>query len=210
MGERSNFETQSIGSDGVNKFCGECGARTVRKVPEYDTLERSVCPRCGTIFYESPIVLVGCQLMCGNRMLWLKRGHPPRAGYWTPGPMGYVEPRESLQVATVREIKEELDIDVEPRQLDLLGVGSLERMNQILIGFCCELEAELGTPSDEAIEVAWFSEDEAPWGELAFDDTEPFVRAYYAWIREGRPTQGLNSLPVILKAGLIDRLTRRQ
>ena len=46
--------------------------------------------------------------------------------------------------------------------------------------------------------------------ELAFDATEPFVRAYYAWIREGRPMHGLSSLPVILKAGLIDRLTPRE
>ena len=123
--------------------------------------------------------------------------------------MGYVEPRESLQNATVREIKEELDIDVDPRQLELLGVGTLERMNQVFIGFYCELEAELGSPSEEAAEVEWFAEDEAPWGKLAFDDTEPFVRSYYAWIREGRPAEGLSSLPVILKAGLIDRLTPR-
>lgn len=121
--------------------------------------------------------------------------------------MGYVEPRESLQNATVREIKEELDIDINPRDLELLGVGSLERMNQIFIGFYCEIEAELGTPSEEAIEIGWFAEDEAPWAELAFEDTELFVRSYYEWIRQGRPVEGLSSLPVILKAGLIDRLT---
>ena len=122
--------------------------------------------------------------------------------------MGYVEPRESLQDATVREIKEELDIEINPRKLELLGVGTLERMNQIFIGFYCELEAEIGSPSEEAIEIAWCTEEEAPWGELAFDDTEPFVRSYYAWMRQGRPVQGLSSLPVIMKAALIDRLTR--
>ena len=191
----------------MNKFCSECGARTIRKVPEYDTAERNLCPECDTIFYESPILLVGCQIICGNKMLWLKRGHPPQAGLWTQGPMGYVEPRESLQNATVREIKEELDIDINPRDLELLGVGSLERMNQIFIGFYCEIEAELGTPGEEAIEIGWFAEDDAPWDELAFEDTELFVRSYYEWIRQGRPVEGLSSLPVILKAGLIDRLT---
>ena len=166
-----------------------------------------MCPQCDTVHYDSPIVLVGCQIICGEKMLWLKRGHPPRAGYWTQGPMGYVEPRESLQSAIVREVKEEVNIDLDPRQLELLGVGSLERMNQILIGFYCEVEAELGTPTEEAIELAWYAEEDAPWDELAFEDSEPFVRAYYAWIREGRPAQGLSSLPAILKAALIDRLT---
>ena len=192
----------------ANKFCGECGAKTIRKIPEYDNIERSVCPKCDTIFYDSPIVLVGCALMCGEKMLWLKRGHPPRDGYWTNGPMGYVEPRESLQHAMVREIKEETDIDVDASALELLGVGTLERMNQIFIGFFCELEEELGTPGEEAPELAWCTEEDAPWDALAFKDTEPFVRAYYAWVRAGRPIAGLSSLPVIVKAALMDRLER--
>lgn len=190
----------------VIRYCSACGAKTVKKVPKYDTVTRSVCSRCDKVFYNSPVCLVGCALLCRDRMLFIKRGIPPREGYWTHGATGFVEPNESLQQATVREVREEIGIELNPRDLELVGVGSLIRMNQIYAGYFVELEKELGAPSPEAVEVAWFSEEEVPWGDLAFKETEPFIRALYAWIKQGRRLDGLASLPVIMKEAVFDRI----
>ena len=49
-----------------------------------------------------------------GRFLWIKRGPDvPRPGYWMP-PSGSIEPGESAAEAVVREMAEELDIEVRP------------------------------------------------------------------------------------------------
>lgn len=188
-------------------YCTQCGAETVRTVPEHDTEVRSVCKECHQVFYDSPTCLIGCALLCGNKMLWTKRGLPPRKGYWSHGATGHIESRESLQQATVRAVFEKVGIRLDARQLELVGVGSLTHMNRIYTGFFIELETESGTASRQVEEVAWFTEDAAPWDKLAFPETEPFIRALYSWINQGRQTNGLSSLPVILKEAIFDRIT---
>jgi 8-oxo-dGTP diphosphatase len=57
-----------------------------------------------------------------GRLLLIKRGHPPQAGYWSlPG--GRIEPGESDEQALVREVLEETGLRVSPGRL----VGSVER-----------------------------------------------------------------------------------
>ena len=41
------------------KFCANCGAAVVRRVPPGDTLERWVCEHCGDIHYQNPKLVVG-------------------------------------------------------------------------------------------------------------------------------------------------------
>src|SRR5215210_3295015 len=41
------------------KFCANCAAEVVRRVPPGDTLERWVCDQCGEIHYQNPKMVVG-------------------------------------------------------------------------------------------------------------------------------------------------------
>ncbi len=180
----------------MSKYCGECGTKTINQVPEFDDSERSVCPACGEIFYNSPTVLVIGILSCGAKMLWHKRAHPPQVGCWLI-PMGYVEANETLQEAIVREIREEVTLDVKLRELKLIALGTLVRMNQIHVGFHVALAQEGGVAGVEAQEIGWFTEEEAPWEELAYSDAEPLLRRVYAWLQQGRPASGPSALPEI-------------
>jgi 8-oxo-dGTP diphosphatase len=57
-----------------------------------------------------------------GRLLLIKRGHPPQAGFWSlPG--GRIEPGETDRQALVREVAEETGLRVHPGGL----VGSVER-----------------------------------------------------------------------------------
>lgn len=187
-------------------YCSQCGEPTIRKIPEYDDVERSVCVSCDHVFYNSPNCIVACAISCGEKLLWVKRGIPPREGTWTVGPSGFVEFGETLQDAIIRETREEVAIELDPQRLELMGVGTLLRMNQIYVGFVIAIDDEVGTTSDEATEIAWCSEAEAPWNEMAFSGQETLTRALYAWIQEGRPSNGFASLPILMREAVLDRI----
>lgn len=180
----------------MHNYCSDCGTKTVERIPEYDDTERKVCPNCGKIFYNNPEVLVIGLLSCGMRMLWLKRAHPPQVGKWLI-PMGYVESHETLQMAVAREIHEEVGLEVPHQKMQLIALGMLVRMNQLHIGFHAELAEHSGVAGAEVQELDWFTEEEAPWSELAYVDAEPLMRRIYAWLQSGKPTSGVGSLPPI-------------
>jgi 8-oxo-dGTP diphosphatase len=124
---------------------------------------------------DCPLVGVGAIIIEQDRVLLVKRGHPPLLGEWSiPG--GVLEVGETLREAAVREALEETGLAVETA--DLLGVydrvlhDSDERTlyHYVLIDFLCR--RVLGEPraAGDADEVRWFTREEAATLSLA-DDT---------------------------------------
>jgi ADP-ribose pyrophosphatase YjhB (NUDIX family) len=92
-------------------------------------------------------------------MLLLKRGLEPYRGKWAP-PGGFVEGGESLEAAAIREIQEEVGIELERAQLLPHAVVSVPKINQVYHIFIARL-AEIVPASavpPESLEVGWFSE----------------------------------------------------
>jgi len=126
---------------------------------------------------ETPLVGVGAIIVEKNRVVLVKRGHPPLAGEWSiPG--GVLEVGETLRQAAVREALEETGLTVEPA--DLLGVydrilrDADERTlyHYVLIDFLCRrVRGELQASGD-ADEARWFSQDEIGGLSLAKDTAE--------------------------------------
>ena len=70
-------------------------------------------------FPELPLVGVGAIIIEGDRVLLVKRAHPPIQGQWSiPG--GVLEVGEMVREAAVRESREETGLLVKPGEL--LGV----------------------------------------------------------------------------------------
>lgn len=71
-----------------------------------------------TVYYTKPtdfemhVEASGCYLWCNNRLLLLKRHHDkPQGGTWgVPG--GKLEPQETPKEAVIREIHEEIGVDI--------------------------------------------------------------------------------------------------
>ena len=135
-------------------------------------------------FPDTPLVGVGAVIIENDRVLLVKRGHPPLLGEWSiPG--GVLEVGEMLRDAAVREAREETGLAVETGEL--LGVfdrvlreGERIRYHYVLIDFLCRRisgEPCCGTDADE---VRWFGLQELEPLKLAPDTFEVIRRGFYA------------------------------
>jgi 8-oxo-dGTP diphosphatase len=139
-------------------------------------------------FPELPLVGVGAIIIEGDRVLLVKRAHPPIQGQWSiPG--GVLEVGEMVREAAVREAREETGLTVEPGEL--LGVydrilRDAERRVQyhyVLIDFLCRrVGGELLAASDAA-EVRWFRREELPVLRLADDTLEVIEKGFERLVR---------------------------
>jgi ADP-ribose pyrophosphatase YjhB (NUDIX family) len=134
-------------------------------------------------FPEAPLVGVGAIIIEGDRVVLVKRAHPPLQAEWSiPG--GVLEVGELVREAAVREAREETGLIVEPAEL--LGVydrvlRDAEKRVQyhyVLIDFlCCRVAGELAAASD-ASEVRWFTREELPGLKLAEDTVDVIEKGF--------------------------------
>ena len=134
-------------------------------------------------FPELPLVGVGAIIIEGDRVLLVKRAHPPIQGQWSiPG--GVLEVGEMVREAAVREAREETGLTVKPGEL--LGVYDRilrdpERRVQyhyVLIDFLCRrVGGELLAASDAA-EVRWFRRDGLSALHLPQDTQEVIAKGF--------------------------------
>jgi 8-oxo-dGTP diphosphatase len=131
-------------------------------------------------FPEVPLVGVGAIIIEDDRVLLVKRAHPPLQAQWSiPG--GVLEIGELVREAAVREAREETGLIVESGEL--LGVydrvlRNLEQRVQyhyVLIDFLCRRVAGELQAADDAAEVRWFARHELPALNLA-EDTQDVIR----------------------------------
>ena len=126
---------------------------------------------------ETPFVGVGAVIVSDRhdvrRVLLIRRGTPPLLGEWSlPG--GVLECGETLREAVAREAHEETGLVIETA--DMLGVyeriireEGRVRYHYVLIDFLCrQIGGDLKAGSDAA-DVRWFTEDELPALNLAYD-----------------------------------------
>jgi ADP-ribose pyrophosphatase YjhB (NUDIX family) len=124
----------------------------------------------------APLVGVGAIIVENDRVVLVKRGHPPLAGEWSiPG--GVLEVGEMLREAVMREAREETGLTVEPGEI--LGVydrvirdGGRIRYHYVLIDFLCQRVSGELQPGSDADEVRWFSQEEVGVLKLVRDTAE--------------------------------------
>src|ERR1700719_4688990 len=131
-------------------------------------------------FPEVPLVGVGAIIIEGERVVLVKRAHPPLQAEWSiPG--GVLEVGELVREAAIREAREETGLFVEPGEL--LGVydrilrdpEQRVQYHYVLIDFLCRaVGGELLAASD-ATEIRWFTREQLPILNLA-EDTLDVIR----------------------------------
>jgi ADP-ribose pyrophosphatase YjhB (NUDIX family) len=170
------------------KFCANCGARVVQRVPPGDSLPRWLCDECGEIHYQNPKVVVGTIPEHEGRVLLCRRAIEPRYGYWTL-PAGFMENEESTSQGAARETMEEAGASIEIGEPFTLI--SVPRVNQVHLYYRARLRNLEFKPGEETLEVALMDEGQIPWKEIAFRTVGLTLKHWFA--DRGRGTFGFHA-----------------
>ena len=126
---------------------------------------------------KQPLIGVGAIIVDDDKVLLVKRGHPPREGEWSiPG--GVLEVGETMREGVIREAREETGLLIEP--MDLLGVyDRLLRDDRgqvlyhyVLVDFLCRRIAGTLHAAGDAADAKWFTHQGTSVLSLPPDTTE--------------------------------------
>jgi 8-oxo-dGTP diphosphatase len=138
---------------------------------------------------ESPLVGVGAVIVNhdnnddgdARRVLLIRRGTAPLLGEWSlPG--GVLECGESLRDAVVREAVEETGLVVETAEMlgvyerVIRGDEGRVRYHYVLIDFLCRLVGGDLKAGSDAADVRWFTREELPALNLAYDANDVVLK----------------------------------
>ena len=159
------------------KFCSNCAASVVQRVPPGDTLARWVCDQCGEIHYQNPKLVVGAIPEYQGKVLLCRRAIEPRYGYWTL-PAGFMENDETAAHAALRETLEEAGARIElGKPFSLISVPYVNQVHLFYLARLLDLEFK---PGEESLEVALYEEARIPWNEIAFRTVLATLRHWFA------------------------------
>lgn len=138
-----------------HRFCGKCGTATQLVAGE----RARRCPVDHTPFYPriSPAVIV--LITRGDQMLLARNASFPEPFFSTVA--GFVDPGESLEETVLREVKEEVGVDLK----DVVYFGSQPWPfgRSLMVGFMAEYAGgDITVDGKEIAEARWFGVDDLP------------------------------------------------
>jgi len=138
-----------------HKFCGRCGTEMVIR----DTELAKSCPACRFISFPrlSPAVIMS--IIREDEILLARSARFPKGMYSTLA--GFVEPGEKLEETVIREVREEVNVEV----CDIKYAGSQPWPfpHSLMIGFTTRYAGgDIEVDNDEIEDAQWFSIDNLP------------------------------------------------
>lgn len=139
----------------THRFCGQCGSAMYLVNWELATL----CHKCGHRCYPriAPCVLVA---VVKDEQILLARSNRHKAGFFSVL-AGFVESAETLEQAAVREVKEEVGIDI--TNLHYVGSQPWPFPHSLMTGFLADYAGgEIECQPEEIAEAYWCPLDQLP------------------------------------------------
>lgn len=148
--------SQVLGWADDHAFCGRCGTGTAPQATD----RAMRCPACGLAAFPrlTPAVITLVERSDGKALLAWGRQFP---GRFFSALAGFVEAGESLEQAVIREVREEVGIEVD--DIRYFGSQPWPFPNSLMIGFNASyVGGELKLQESEIVEAGWFGPDELP------------------------------------------------
>lgn len=141
--------------DRTHQYCGHCATPMTRLVG--DRAKR--CPNCELVNYPrlSPAIIV--LISRGDKVLLARAPRFPQSMFSVLA--GFVEPGESLEETLIREVREEVGIEV--KDIRYFGSQPWPFPNSLMIGFTAIYAGgEIVVEPAEIAEAAWFHKHDLP------------------------------------------------
>lgn len=138
-----------------SKYCGKCGSLTTWSTSEL----AKVCAKCKEIYYPkiSPAVIVA--ITKEDRLL-LAHNKNFKDGFYSVL-AGFVEIGESIEQAAIREVKEEVGIEI--KNIRYFYSQPWPFVDSLMIGLTADYKSGTIRPDKkEIIDAAWYKRDEFP------------------------------------------------
>ncbi|MEP7046753.1 MAG: NAD(+) diphosphatase [Ilumatobacteraceae bacterium] len=139
----------------THRFCGRCGTTTVQQGGE----RAMRCPACGLLAFPRIAPAMITLVTRGDEALLAR-------GVQFQGPMysclaGFVEPGESLEGAVVREVREEVGVEV--GDVRYWGSQPWPFPHSLMVGFTATWQTgEIEIDPTEIVDAQWFRREDMP------------------------------------------------
>lgn len=147
---------QIVNWDRDHRYCGRCATPTDAHAAD----RARVCPKCGLMAYPrlTPAIITLVERDDGKALLAWGAQFP---GRFYSALAGFVEPGESLEQCVVREVKEEVGIEV--TDIRYFGSQPWPFPHSLMIGFQANYAGgELVPQESEIVDAGWYSPDDLP------------------------------------------------
>lgn len=138
-------------------FCPQCGKPLI--MSEFSKKIYPHCPDCSFVHWGEFSLGVGGIVWQEDKVLLVQRAQNPGKGNWTiPG--GYVDQKERISEAIVRELREETGLETEPVSLIALRDRPGNKHDMYMIFLLRYLGGELKPQREEVSDIGFFTIEE--------------------------------------------------
>ena len=163
------------------RFCAKCGHESLR----WDGEKKWDCSDCDYVLYHNVAGAVAVIIKCGDEILLTRRNQEPKKDKLDlPG--GFVDPKESAEETCVRELSEEMQMNVDISNLRYLAslpntyLYKSITYNTLDLFFEYEVKEKV-VPELEITEISetvWLKLSDINLNDLAFESQKVFLANY--------------------------------
>lgn len=164
------------------KFCPKCGHETLI----WNKISKLSCSNCDFVMYQNVAAAVAVLIKHKDNYLFTRRNKDPKKGFLDLSG-GFTDPEESSEITCQRELKEELNLEVNLENLKYLG--SLPNIyfyknikyNTLDLFYLYEIEreTEFKLQLEEISETVWLNKNDIKLKDIAFDSQQKFLKNYF-------------------------------
>ena len=163
------------------KYCPQCGKENLQWSEE----KKWHCIKCSFVLYHNCAAAVAVVVLYKDEILFTRRSQYPEKGKLDlPG--GFVDPKENAEYACYRELKEELNIEIDIQKLKFLmslpNVYHYQGIDyntlDLFFEYRLDEKISMSLEKNEISEILWLKRENIDIKDIAFSSQQKFLQRF--------------------------------